>query len=140
MKKKPCKRVVLKLSGESLQGRKTHGIDLRVFNSLAHQIKKVKKLGIDIEIVSDTQVEIDRSLDSSKFRSETGFCIRPPGIFYHECVLHIHRESRVSWLAQGSARLFPARREKTVAPWNPILPKAQCLFPDRLPHKFGSGY
>jgi len=51
MKKKPYKRVVLKLSGESLQGKKSHGIDVSVLNSLANQIKKVKKIGTDIALV-----------------------------------------------------------------------------------------
>lgn len=51
MKKKPYKRVVLKLSGESLQGKKEHGIDFGVLDSFANQIKKVKKIGIDIALV-----------------------------------------------------------------------------------------
>lgn len=51
MKKKPYKRVVLKLSGESLQGKKTHGIDFGVVSSLANQIKRVKKIGVDIALV-----------------------------------------------------------------------------------------
>ncbi|MBL7129957.1 MAG: UMP kinase [Candidatus Omnitrophica bacterium] len=52
MKKKIAyRRVVLKLSGESLQGRHSHGIDPQVFNSLANQIKRVKKMGVDIALV-----------------------------------------------------------------------------------------
>ncbi|MBI4372608.1 MAG: UMP kinase [Candidatus Omnitrophica bacterium] len=51
-KKKPVfKRVVLKLTGESLQGRKGSGIDLKVARSVARQIKEVKELGIDIACV-----------------------------------------------------------------------------------------
>ena len=45
------KRVVLKLTGESLQGRKGSGIDLKVARSVARQIKEVKGLGIDIACV-----------------------------------------------------------------------------------------
>ena len=52
MKKKAAyRRVVLKLSGESLQGKHPHGIDPQVLNSLANQIKKVKKIGVDIALV-----------------------------------------------------------------------------------------
>lgn len=52
MKKKPAyKRVVLKLSGESLQGKHSHGIDPEVLNSLANQIKKAKNMGVDIALV-----------------------------------------------------------------------------------------
>jgi len=45
------KRVVLKLSGEALQGRLGYGIDYAVTASIARQIKEVKKLGVDIAIV-----------------------------------------------------------------------------------------
>ena len=52
MKKKVAfRRVVLKLSGESLQGKHSHGIDPQVLKSLANQIKRVKKLGVDIALV-----------------------------------------------------------------------------------------
>lgn len=45
------KRVVLKLSGEALQGRLGYGIDYDVTESIAKQIKEVKKLGVEIAIV-----------------------------------------------------------------------------------------
>jgi len=45
------KRVVLKLSGEALQGKKPHGIDQPVLVSIARQIKEVKGLGVDVAIV-----------------------------------------------------------------------------------------
>ena len=45
------KRIVLKLSGEALQGGKPHGIDQRVLISIARQIKVVKALRIDVAIV-----------------------------------------------------------------------------------------
>ena len=51
MIKPAFKRVVLKLSGEALQGRLGYGIDYDVTESIARQIKEVKKLGIEIAIV-----------------------------------------------------------------------------------------
>ena len=45
------KRIVLKLSGEALQGRKPHGIDHTVLVSLARQIKELKDLKVDVAIV-----------------------------------------------------------------------------------------
>ncbi len=45
------KRVVLKLSGEALQGKQAHGIDHSVLVSLARQIKEIKGLGVDVAIV-----------------------------------------------------------------------------------------
>jgi len=50
--KKPVyKRVLLKLTGESLQGKKGFGIDLQVARSVAKQIKQVKDLGVDLACV-----------------------------------------------------------------------------------------
>ena len=52
MKAKPVyKRVVLKLSGEALQGKEGYGIDSKVVTSIAYQIKEVKELGLEISIV-----------------------------------------------------------------------------------------
>ncbi len=51
MFKPKLKRVVLKISGEALQGKKSYGIDPEVINSLACQIKDIKKLGVQIAIV-----------------------------------------------------------------------------------------
>jgi len=45
------KRIVLKLSGEALQGRKDHGIDNAVLISIARQIKEIKDLNVDVAIV-----------------------------------------------------------------------------------------
>src|SRR3990167_5677610 len=45
------KRVVLKLTGESLQGKEGFGIDLEVARSVACQIKEVKSLGVDLACV-----------------------------------------------------------------------------------------
>ncbi len=52
MKNKPVyKRVVLKLSGEALQGRQPHGIDAEVLSSLASQIVEIHNLGVQIAVV-----------------------------------------------------------------------------------------
>jgi uridylate kinase len=51
MKKPVYTRIVLKLSGEALQGKKMHGIDSDVLVSLARQIKEIKDLGLEIAIV-----------------------------------------------------------------------------------------
>jgi len=45
------KRVVLKMSGEVLQGKRGYGIDPEVTRSIAEEIKDVKKLGTEIAIV-----------------------------------------------------------------------------------------
>lgn len=50
--KKPVyKRVVLKMSGEVLEGQRGYGIDPEVTRSIAEEIKDVKKLGTQIAIV-----------------------------------------------------------------------------------------
>jgi len=52
MKNRPVyKRIVLKLSGEALQGRKPHGIDNSILISIARQIKEVREMGVDVAIV-----------------------------------------------------------------------------------------
>ncbi len=45
------KRIVLKLSGEALQGKLGFGIDTDVLHALAKQIKDVKELGVEMTIV-----------------------------------------------------------------------------------------
>jgi uridylate kinase len=45
------KRIVLKLSGEALQGEKTHGIDQSVLFSISRQIKEIKDLKVDVAVV-----------------------------------------------------------------------------------------
>lgn len=47
----PYKRVLLKLSGESLMGNTGYGIDPEKLNSYAHQIKEIVEMGIQIGIV-----------------------------------------------------------------------------------------
>jgi len=51
MKQPVYKRIVLKLSGEALQGRSTHGIDHSVLVLISRQIKELKDLGVDVAIV-----------------------------------------------------------------------------------------
>jgi len=51
MAKPVFKRIVLKLSGEALQGRLGYGIDYDVLNSIARQIKELKKMGVEVAIV-----------------------------------------------------------------------------------------
>jgi len=51
MSKPIFKRVVLKLSGEALQGRLGYGIDYDVALAIAKQIKEIKRLGVEIAIV-----------------------------------------------------------------------------------------
>ena len=51
MKKAKYKRIVLKLSGETFQGRKSHGIDNSVLLGICRQIKEIKALKVDIAIV-----------------------------------------------------------------------------------------
>jgi uridylate kinase len=51
MSKAAFKRIVLKLSGEALQGKKSHGIDHDVLVSISRQIKELKDLKVDVAIV-----------------------------------------------------------------------------------------
>lgn len=45
------KRIVLKLSGEALQGKRRHGIDQGVCFSIAKQIKEIVDLGVQVALV-----------------------------------------------------------------------------------------
>jgi uridylate kinase len=51
MTKPIYKRIVLKLSGEALQGERSHGIDHAVLVSISRQIKEIKSLNVDVAIV-----------------------------------------------------------------------------------------
>ena len=51
MNKPVYKRIILKLSGEALQGSQAHGIDQDTLISIAGQIKEIKHLGVDVAIV-----------------------------------------------------------------------------------------
>ena len=45
------KRIVLKISGEALQGKRTYGIDADIVASVARQIKGVVDLGVEVALV-----------------------------------------------------------------------------------------
>lgn len=45
------KRILLKLSGESLQGAKPHGIDQSVLFSISRQLKELRDLEVDVAVV-----------------------------------------------------------------------------------------
>jgi uridylate kinase len=45
------KRIILKLSGEALQGKRPHGIDQEVLISIAEQLKEIMDLGVDVAVV-----------------------------------------------------------------------------------------
>lgn len=51
MVKSVYKRIVLKISGEALQGKKTHGIDPQVLISISRQIKEIRDLAVDVAVV-----------------------------------------------------------------------------------------
>ena len=51
MVKPVYKRIVLKISGEALQGKKTHGIDPEVLLAISRQIKEVRDLAVDVAVV-----------------------------------------------------------------------------------------
>ncbi|MFH1380556.1 MAG: UMP kinase [Candidatus Omnitrophota bacterium] len=49
--KSKYKRIVLKISGEALQGKKEYGVDSETLISIAKEIKEVKALGVEVAIV-----------------------------------------------------------------------------------------
>ncbi|NWF88960.1 MAG: UMP kinase [Ignavibacteriaceae bacterium] len=51
MKKLKYKRILLKLSGESLMGKKVFGIDHNVLEFFANEVKQIHKIGVQIGIV-----------------------------------------------------------------------------------------
>ena len=51
MQRPQYKRVVLKLSGEALAGEKGFGLDPKVLDYIASQIKAVRELGVEVAIV-----------------------------------------------------------------------------------------
>ncbi len=48
---KKFKRILLKLSGEALQGNKRYGLDPNVLDGIAEELKEVKSLGVETAIV-----------------------------------------------------------------------------------------
>lgn len=65
MKKPAFKRIVLKLSGEALQGNLGYGVDPQIATEIAQQIKEVHGLGIDLACVIGGG-NIFRGLQASK--------------------------------------------------------------------------
>ena len=51
MTSKKFKRVLLKLSGEALQGDKQYGLDPKVIDGIAEELKEIKDLGVEIAVV-----------------------------------------------------------------------------------------
>ena len=51
MAKLVYQRILLKLSGEALMGNQISGIDPKIVNQIAHEIKNVHDLGVQIAIV-----------------------------------------------------------------------------------------
>lgn len=51
MKKPVYKRILLKLSGEALQGNRGYGVDPHIASSIAQQIKEVHAMGVDVACV-----------------------------------------------------------------------------------------
>ncbi len=50
-KNKSYKRVLLKLSGEALQGSLSYGIDPQIVESIAMQLKELKSMGVELAVV-----------------------------------------------------------------------------------------
>jgi len=48
---RPHRRILLKLSGEALQGDLPYGIDAAMLNTIAQQLKRVQEMGIEVAIV-----------------------------------------------------------------------------------------
>lgn len=72
MKAKPAyKRIVLKLSGEVLEGHQGYGIDPDEIRSIAGQVREVKELGVDVAVVIGGgnlirgQIAADEGIDRS---------------------------------------------------------------------------
>lgn len=65
MKKSGYRRVVLKLSGEALQGEQSYGVDPKVATSIAEQIKAVHDSGVQLACVIGAG-NIFRGLQASK--------------------------------------------------------------------------
>ncbi|MFA6378610.1 MAG: UMP kinase [Candidatus Omnitrophota bacterium] len=68
MNKKPVyKRILLKLSGEAMQGKQGHGIDAEVCASIALQIKEVLEAGVDVALVVGGGNIFRGQLESARF-------------------------------------------------------------------------
>jgi len=68
LNKKPVyKRILLKLSGEAMQGKQGHGIDAEVCASIALQIKEVLEAGVDVALVVGGGNIFRGQLESARF-------------------------------------------------------------------------
>lgn len=68
MNKKPVyKRILLKLSGEAMQGKQGHGIDAEVCASIALQVKEVLEAGVDVALVVGGGNIFRGQLESARF-------------------------------------------------------------------------
>jgi len=66
--KKPVyKRILLKLSGEAMQGKQGHGIDAETCASLAAQVKEIWQAGVDIAMVVGGGNIFRGQLESKRF-------------------------------------------------------------------------
>jgi uridylate kinase len=66
MAQTPYKRILLKLSGESLMGNRDYGIDSEVLSAFAQEIRDVQKMGVEVGIViggGNIYRGVDRSTD-----------------------------------------------------------------------------
>ena len=68
MSKKPVyKRILLKLSGEAMQGRQAHGIEAEMCVSLAAQVKEICDLGVQVALVVGGGNIFRGQLESARF-------------------------------------------------------------------------
>ncbi|HOD11643.1 MAG TPA: UMP kinase [Candidatus Omnitrophota bacterium] len=68
MNKRPAyKRILLKLSGEAMQGQQGHGIDAETCASLAAQIKEIWQAGVDVALVVGGGNIFRGQLESKRF-------------------------------------------------------------------------
>ncbi len=68
MNTKPIyKRIVLKLSGEALQGKQAHGIEAEMCATVASQIKEVRDAGVDVALVVGAGNIFRGQVESKKF-------------------------------------------------------------------------
>lgn len=68
MNKKPVyKRILLKLSGEAMQGKQGHGIDAETCASIALQVKEVWQSGVDVALVVGGGNIFRGQLESARF-------------------------------------------------------------------------
>jgi len=61
------KRILLKLSGEAMQGKQGHGIDAEVCASIALQVKEVWEAGVDVALVVGGGNIFRGQLESARF-------------------------------------------------------------------------